>query len=142
MLHQMTMNLETHPNGEDKLLELATDIVSGFVSHNPHPASKLGLLIENVHTTLQDIAKTEQLKATTQKPAVAISESVADDYIICLEDGDKMKMLKRHIRSRYGLTPDQYRLKWGLPKDYPMVAPGYANTRSKLAKKIGLGKKN
>lgn len=142
----MTMNMETHlnraPKGEDKLLALATDIVSGFVSFNPHPASKLSLLLENVHTTLQDIANTEELKATTQKPAVDISDSVFEEYIVCLEDGEKLKMLKRHLRSRYGLTPEQYRLKWGLPKDYPMVAPGYATKRSKLAKQIGLGKKN
>ena len=127
---------------EDRLLELATGIVSGYVSNNPLPTSKLTKLIQKIHQTLVEISERNDMMATTQKPAVEVEKSITKEFLICLEDGKKLKMLKRHLRSKFGLTPDQYRTKWGLPKDYPMVAPGYALRRSELAKQIGLGKRN
>lgn len=132
-----------HPSkDEDRLLELATGIVSGYVGNNPLPTSKLSKLIQKVHQTLVEISQRQDLMATTQKPAVEADKSITKDFLICLEDGKKLKMLKRHLRSKFGLTPDQYRTKWDLPKDYPMVAPGYSQKRSDLARQIGLGKRN
>lgn len=128
-------------NGDDRLLGLATGIVSGFVSHNHLPAGKLSELIQNVYRALVEVSEKEEIRATTQKPAVSAEKSITEDYLICLEDGKRLKMLKRHLRSKFGLTPDQYRAKWNLPKDYPMVAPAYANKRSDLARQIGLGRK-
>ena len=127
---------------EDRLLELATGIVSGYVSNNPLPTSNLTKLIQKIHQTLVEISERNEMMATTQKPAVEADKSITNDFLICMEDGKKLKMLKRHLRSKFGLTPDQYRAKWGLPKDYPMVAPSYAQKRSELARKIGLGKRN
>jgi len=131
--------------GDDKtikrqdLLELTTDIVSAYASHNEIAAEAMPALIANVYEALaaagQDVAEAEPLI-----PAVPVTESLADDYIICLEDGEKYKSLKRHIRTNHDLTPMAYREKWGLPKDYPMVAPNYAKERSALAKKSGLGR--
>lgn len=130
------------PNhADDKILGLVTEIVSGYVKKNPVSSEALPDLIQSVHQTLIDLSKLAGNGKLEQKPAVPTEESVTDDYIICLEDGEKLKMLKRHLRSKYGLTPDQYRAKWRLPANYPMVAPGYASRRSKLAKEIGLGKK-
>ncbi len=131
------------PNGkgDDTFLRLATDIVSGYVMKNPINSDDLPNLIQAVHRTLLDLARMEGAKALNQTPAVPTEKSVTKDYIICLEDGKKLKMLKRHLRSKFGLTPDQYRAKWNLPPGYPMVAPGYADQRSKLAKQIGLGRK-
>jgi len=125
----------------DNILELATKIVSGYVSKNPVSSAELPEIIQSVHKTLIALSKTERSKLITQKPAVATEDSITEDYIICLEDGKKLKMLKRHLRSKFGLTPDQYRAKWNLPPSYPMVAPGYAIKRSQLAKEIGLGRK-
>lgn len=125
----------------DNILEMATKIVSGYVSKNPVSSAELPEIIQSVHKTLIALSKTERSKLITQKPAVATEDSITEDYIICLEDGKKLKMLKRHLRSKFGLTPDQYRAKWNLPPSYPMVAPGYAIKRSELAKAIGLGKK-
>lgn len=136
------MNYVQPSKGDERLLELATGIVSGYVRNNPLPTSKLSNLIQKVHQTLVDLSRQQDLMATTQKPAVDADKSITSDFLICLEDGKKLKMLKRHLRSKFGLTPDQYRTKWGLPKDYPMVAPGYAIRRSELAKQIGLGKRN
>jgi len=127
----------THDNGA--LIELASDIVSAYVGNNSVQSAELPDLIRNVHSSLQDLAMPQQ-KVNTQKPAVSIKKSLTDEYIICLEDGKKFKSLKRHIRSKYNLSPEEYRAKWGLPADYPMVAPSYARERSKLAKKMGLGK--
>ena len=126
---------------ESNLLKLATEIVSGYVKKNIINSDDLPNLIKDVHKTLLDLAKIENSLVLNQKPAVAAKSSVTEDYIICLEDGKKLKMLKRHLRSKFGLTPNQYRAKWNLPPSYPMVAPGYANRRSKLAKEIGLGRK-
>ncbi|RYB05629.1 MucR family transcriptional regulator [Lichenibacterium ramalinae] len=126
-----------------RLIELATEIVSAYVAHNAVPASDLPTLMKTIHTALdrmQDGPAPEPV-VEPQAPAVPIRKSVTDDYIVCLEDGRKFKSLKRHLQAAYGLTPEQYRAKWDLPRDYPMVAPAYANKRSELARKIGLGRK-
>ena len=125
----------------DDLLKLASDIVAAYVSNNPVPVSELPAMIKSVHATLGSLSGGSAGElATTQKPAVTVKKSVTPEYLICLEDGKKLKMLKRYLRSRYSLTPDQYRSKWGLPADYPMVASNYAHQRSEFAKKIGLGR--
>ncbi len=120
-------------------LELATEIVSAYVSQNPVQSTELSSLIREVHTTLYALG-TAATQPVEQKPAVSIKKSISDDYLICLEDGKKFKSLKRHLRSKYDMTPEAYREKWGLPYDYPMVAPSYARKRSKLAKEMGLGR--
>ncbi len=126
----------------NELVELSADIVSAFVSNNPVQAGDLPTLIGDVHDALM---KASQKSLTPQreeiKPAVPIKKSITPDYIICLEDGKKYKSLKRHLRTLYNLSPEEYREKWGLPHDYPMVAPNYAAARSNLAKKMGLGQK-
>ena len=121
-------------------IELAADIVSAYVSNNSVPLAELPNLIRDVHSALMRV--TEQaipVEAEPLKPAVAVKKSITPDYIICLEDGKQFKSLKRHLRSQYNLSPDAYREKWGLPADYPMVAPNYAKARSNLAKQMGLG---
>ena len=121
-------------------LELAADIVAAFVSHNSLPAGDLPGLLTSVNQALQNLGSGSSCRSKKPKePAVPIKKSVTPDYIICLEDGKKFKSLKRHLRSVYDLTPDQYRAKWGLPPTYPMVAPNYAAARSELAKRMGLG---
>jgi predicted transcriptional regulator len=126
---------------QDDLLKLASEIVSAYVSNNPVPASELPGMIKSVHATLGSLSGAPQSETlTSQKPAVPVKKSVNADYIVCLEDGKKLKMLKRYLRSNYSLTPEEYRAKWGLPADYPMVAPNYAAQRSEFAKKIGLGR--
>lgn len=125
------------------LVELAADIVSAYVSKNPVPVGELPALIGQVHSALRDVAgNKEQGKPEALKPAVPIGKSVTPDYIISLEDGKKYKSLKRHLSARYGLTPEEYRAKWGLSPTYPMVAPNYATSRSVLAKSMGLGRKS
>jgi predicted transcriptional regulator len=119
-------------------LELTTEIVAAYVSNNPVQSSDLANLIRNVHDALTNIS-TEEVQAPEAKPAIPVKKSVTDDFLICLEDGKKFKSLKRHLRAKYDMTPDEYREKWGLPFDYPMVAPSYARKRSQLAKKMGLG---
>ncbi|MER9858740.1 MULTISPECIES: MucR family transcriptional regulator [unclassified Mesorhizobium] len=126
----------------DALIELTADVVSAYVSNNPVPVGDLPALIGQVHAALKGTAgSVSAADPEALKPAVPIKKSVTPDYIICLEDGKKFKSLKRHLSSRYGLTPDDYRAKWGLPADYPMVAPNYAASRSALAKTMGLGRK-
>ena len=122
-------------------LELAADIVSAFVSNNSVPAAELPALIGSVHQALNTLGNgSAQQPAEEQKePAVPIKKSVQPDYVVCLDDGKKFKSLKRHLRTVYNLTPEQYRAKWGLPANYPMVAPNYAAARSELAKQMGLG---
>lgn len=120
---------------------MMTEIVSSFVSHNPVAPTALPDLIKSVHETLAEVASDKPAEAPRPDPAVPISKSITPDHIICLEDGRKLKMLKRYLRSRYELTPDEYRARWGLPIDYPMVAPNYAKRRSAFAKEIGLGRK-
>ena len=125
---------------QSSLIRMTTDIVSAYVAHNPVPASDLPRLIEKVHGTLSEIrGGAEPGERAELKPAVPIRKSMSDDHLVCLEDGKKFKSLKRHLRTRYDMTPEQYREKWGLPPDYPMVAPNYARQRSDLARKMGLG---
>lgn len=131
------MSLESGNN----LIELTADIVSAYVQNNPVPASGLPDLIASVNSALSNIGQDIPPEAPTQKPAVNPKRSVFPDYIISLEDGEKYKSLKRHLAVRHGLTPDEYRTKWGLAKDYPMVAPNYSAARSALAKSSGLGRK-
>lgn len=124
-----------------ELLTLTSDIVAAHVSNNSVASSDLPSLIESVFGTLSGLGAEAAEPEVELKPAVPIKKSITDDYIVCLEDGKKLKMLKRHLKTAYDLTPDEYRAKWGLPHDYPMVAPNYALKRQQLAKKIGLGRK-
>ena len=125
----------------NELLKLASDIVAAYVSNNPVPVGELPAMIKSVHATLGTLSGAPAADVVTnQKPAVTVKKSITPEYLICLEDGKRLKMLKRYLRSRYGLSPDQYRTKWGLPSDYPMVASDYAAKRSEFAKKIGLGR--
>ncbi|MFT6072115.1 MAG: putative transcriptional regulator [Alphaproteobacteria bacterium] len=122
------------------LVEITADIVAAYVSNNEVISNDLPSLIEKVHATLQEVMDGAGFVGDeAHKPAVPIKQSVFDDYLICLEDGQKFKSLKRHLKAHYDMSPEQYRTKWGLPSDYPMVAPLYAEQRSMLAKKIGLG---
>ena len=133
----MTENME-----QGNLIELTADIVSAYVGNNSIQSSDLPALISEVHAAMhQTLGGPAEPEPEPQKPAVSIKKSVTPDYIICLDDGKKFKSLKRHIRTDYDMTPDDYRAKWGLPHDYPMVAPNYAKARSMLAKKMGLGRK-
>lgn len=130
-------------SGDNDLIDLSTEIVSAYVSHNALSVNDLPKLIADVHSALRGLrSDTAPEPAEELKPAVAVKKSVAADYIICLEDGKKFKSLKRHLRTHYDLSPEEYREKWGLPADYPMVAPNYSATRSRLAKDNGLGRKS
>jgi len=121
-------------------IELTASIVSAYVSNNSVPSSELPALIGQVYSALTRVSSGHgEAVAEGLKPAIPIKKSVTSDYIVCLEDGKKFKSLRRHLRSRYNLTPEQYREKWGLGTDYPMVAPNYAAARSRLAKQMGLG---
>ena len=120
-------------------LHLATEIVAAFVSNNAVAADKLPALLQDVHDAVRALAKGGTASAGSQEPAINVKKSITPDYIICLEDGKKLKMLKRYLRTHYNLSPEDYRRKWGLPADYPMVAPNYAKRRSQFAKDIGLG---
>jgi predicted transcriptional regulator len=126
---------------EDMLLTLTADIVAAHVSNNSVAVNDLPNLIQNVHTALSAIASNGSAPEAKPEPKVSIRSSVKPDYIVCLEDGKKQKMLKRHLMTNHGMTPDEYRQKWGLAADYPMVAPNYAEQRRTLAKSIGLGTK-
>lgn len=130
----------TEDSHDSAILALTAQIVSAHVSNNAVPAESLPSLIQEIHRTLAAIAQGEPV-VEKQQPAVPVKKSVYADHIVCLEDGKKLKMLKRHLKTAYNMTPEQYREKWGLPQDYPMVAPNYARHRSSLAKKIGLGTK-
>jgi predicted transcriptional regulator len=124
-----------------ELLRMTAEVVSAYVRSNPLPRSELTSIIRTVHGSLAALDGGDGSKAEPLRPAVSIRRSVQPDYLVCLDDGKKLKMLKRHLRTTYGLTPEEYRAKWGLPPDYPMVAPNYAKQRSEFAKKIGLGRK-
>lgn len=124
----------------EDLLSLTADIVSSHVSNNTVNVDDLPALIQQVFSTLNDINSAGGAQDVPPEPAVPIRRSVQQDYIVCLEDGKKLKMLKRHLKTRYNMTPEEYRERWGLPVDYPMVAPAYAEQRRVLAKKIGLGR--
>jgi len=126
---------------EDTLLTLTADIVAAHVSNNSVAVNDLPQLIQNVHAALTGISSTTSAPEARPEPKVSIRSSIKPDYIVCLEDGKKQKMLKRHLMTNHGMTPDEYRQKWGLGADYPMVAPNYAEQRRTLAKSIGLGTK-
>ena len=126
-----------------KLMQLATKVVSAYVANNSVAPSDLPSLIARVHQALTLAAESNASAAVEHsKPMVSIKDSVTPEYIVCLNDGKRLKLLKRHLRTVYNMTPDEYRTKWGLPYDYPMVAPKYAESRSALAKKIGLGRQS
>jgi predicted transcriptional regulator len=132
--------MEHQARSSAHLIEIVSDIVSAYVAHNPVPVADLPKLIERVHATLTEIDGGGAVAVKPDlKPAVPVRKSVTDDHIICLEDGKKFKSLKRHLRTRYDMSPEEYREKWGLAPDYPMVAPNYARQRSDLARKMGLG---
>jgi predicted transcriptional regulator len=129
---------DTPANGN--YIELTAEIVSAYVSNNTVPASDIPSLISQVHSALSRVSgKTGDATAEPLKPAISVKKSITPEYIVCLEDGKKFKSLKRHLRTQYSMTPEQYREKWGLGADYPMVAPNYAAARSQLAKQMGLG---
>lgn len=131
-------SLSVQINEHAVLVELTTKIVSSYVGNNAMDSSEIPELISLVHTSLFELSNHEASVAPSE-PAVPISKSITDAYLICLEDGEKFKSLRRHLRSKYDMSPEEYREKWNLPLDYPMVAPSYARQRSVLAKKMGLG---
>jgi predicted transcriptional regulator len=121
-------------------IDLTANIVSAYLSNNPTPAAEIPNLISQVHAALLRVSNGRaEAPPEPAKPAVAVKKSIHPDYLVCLEDGKRFKSLRRHLRTQYNMTPEQYRDKWGLPPDYPMVAPNYAVARSQLAKKMGLG---
>lgn len=125
---------------KDVVMEMTAGIVAAYVGNNSVPSSELPMLIKGVYASLHGMSgEKPAAPQNDQKPAVPVKKSVTDDYIICLEDGKKFKSLKRHLRAKYGMSPEEYREKWDLPADYPMVSPNYAKERSRLAKKMGLG---
>ncbi len=123
----------------DDLLSLTTEIVAAHVSNNTVALSDLPQLINQVYNSLANIGVVSVMPAVRPQPAISVKKSVQPDYIVCLEDGKKLKMLKRHLKTAYNMSPEAYRERWGLPPEYPMVAPNYAQQRSRLAKEIGLG---
>ncbi|MEL7428702.1 MAG: MucR family transcriptional regulator [Pseudomonadota bacterium] len=136
------METDTHTHNSDMFIELTAEVVAAYVGNNPVSTSELPNLIGEVYTALKSAENAgSETTVTNAKPAVPVKKSLTDDYIICLEDGKKFKSLKRHLRSHFDLSPEEYREKWGLPHDYPMVAPNYAKARSQLAKTMGLGRK-
>jgi predicted transcriptional regulator len=137
----MVANNEGDEGRESALLRLSADVVAAYVAQNPLQPQAIPELIRSVHQTLADLGKPQEIRLPERhKPAVPINRSVHQDYIVCLEDGKKLKMLKRYLRAKFDLSPEEYRRKWGLPPDYPMVAPAYAARRSDFAKQIGLGR--
>jgi predicted transcriptional regulator len=124
-----------------EVLGLTAQIVAAHVSNNAVPADHLPSLIQDIYRTLSGMGREQPIMVDKPAPAVPVKKSIYPDYLVCLEDGKKLKMLKRHLSTAYGMTPEQYREKWGLAQDYPMVAPSYAKHRSSLAKQIGLGTK-
>lgn len=132
---------ENIPVDLDEILRLTVDLTKSYLNNNSLPASEVPGFMHLIHSSLSKLHLNEKTKETQQlKPAVSIRKSITDKHLVCLEDGRQLKMLKRHLRTAYNLSPEEYRTKWNLPSDYPMVAPGYAAQRSAFAKKIGLGK--
>jgi predicted transcriptional regulator len=131
--------MDMHTDLQDTLITLTADIVAAHVSNNSVAVADLPVLISNVHGALTGLGNPTEAPELRQEPAVSVRSSIKPDFIVCLEDGKKLKMLKRHLMTHYQMTPEQYRAKWSLPADYPMVAPNYAEQRRTLAKKIGLG---
>lgn len=137
----MSMDVEPEGRSGEELLRLGADIVSAYVSRNAVSVDAVPDIIRSVHGALESLGRAAVAQPEERaKPAVPINRSIQNDFIVCLEDGKKLKMLKRYLRSRYDMSPDDYRRRWGLPPDYPMVAPAYAARRSDFAKKIGLGR--
>jgi predicted transcriptional regulator len=132
-------NFETDTS--EMLITLTSDIVAAHVSNNSVSVDEVPALISKIHAALAELGTKEEPVEERPEPAVSVRASIKPDYIVCLEDGKKFKMLKRHLMTQYNMTPDEYRARWNLPADYPMVAPNYAATRRDLAKKIGLGRK-
>lgn len=132
---------EKNPSDPSEILRMAVEVVSAYVGNNSVPTTQVPDVINTVYTSLNALNSNGDGRAETHIPAVPVRRSITPDYLICLEDGKKLKMLKRHLRAVYGLTPEEYRAKWGLSADYPMVAPNYAKQRSNFAKQIGLGRK-
>ena len=128
-------------NGGSNVVKLAADIAAAYVSFNTVSSSELPELLRTIHGSLDSISHNGAAKQEERQPAVSVRRSVQTNYLVCLEDGKKLKMLKRYLRTRYNRSPDDYRKKWGLPPDYPMVAPSYSSQRSAFAKKIGLGRR-
>lgn len=139
IMNEVTRNDASQSLSNSDAIGLATEIISAYVSKNPVQSTELSSLIREIHGTLISLDSAGTSSAA-QKPAVPVKKSITDEFLICLEDGKKFKSLKRHLRSKYDMTPAEYREKWGLPYDYPMVAPSYAKRRSQLAKEMGLGK--
>ena len=133
--------MDTMNELQETLITLTADIVAAHVSNNSVAVSDLPVLIAHVHGALSNLGGPAPIEVVKQEPAVSVRSSIKPDFIVCLEDGKKLKMLKRHLMTHYDMTPDDYRRKWNLPADYPMVAPNYAKQRRELAKKIGLGTK-
>jgi predicted transcriptional regulator len=136
----MTENTKEKPNAGD-LLRMTAEVAAAYVGNNSLPAAQLPEVIRTIYSSISALDGGGVIVGNGLKPIVPVKKSIAPDYIICLEDGKKLKMLKRHLRTSYGMTPEEYRIKWNLPADYPMVAPNYAAQRSAFAKKIGLGRK-
>ncbi len=136
----MTDGNPENPN-RGELLRMTTQVVSAYVGNNPVAESQISDVIQSVYGSLEGLGSGALGLQTKLRPSVPVKRSITPDHIICLEDGKKLKMLKRHLRTTYNLTPEEYRAKWGLPADYPMVAPNYAKQRSAFAKEIGLGKR-
>lgn len=129
------------PSNHDVLIAAASQVVSAYIMNRPQEQFDLPAMLSDVYGTLSGLAQAERAPLATRRPNVAVEDSVQDDYLICLEDGKQVKMLKRYLKSAYNMTPDDYRARWDLPATYPMVAPNYAVVRSKLAKEIGLGRR-
>ncbi|AIL12976.1 MAG: MucR family transcriptional regulator [Caedibacter sp. 38-128] len=136
-----SLNKPVNDTQSFELLSMTTDIVSAYVSHNTIDINELPRLLKQVSSTLNELTGQSTGFVDRPEPAVPVKKSINDEYIVCLEDGKKLKMLKRHLKTAYNMTPEQYRERWGLGPDYPMVAPNYAKQRSFLAMKIGLGRK-
>lgn len=133
--------MANEPENRDKLLALTAEIVAAHVGHNNVASNEIPALIQSIYKSLTDLGSGANTTSGKPVPAVPVKQSVRPDFLVCLEDGKKLKMLKRYLATTYKMTPEQYRERWNLPTDYPMVAPNYARTRSKLAKDIGLGSK-
>jgi len=137
----MTKNIGETVAPQDDLLRMTAEVVAAYLANNSMPATQIPDVINTVYGSLSKLdGNVASVRARAPKAPVAIRKSVMPDYIVCLEDGKKLKMLKRHLRTVYGMSPEEYRAKWGLPADYPMVAPNYSRQRSAFAKKIGLGR--
>jgi len=141
-MENLSNTSENSSDNYDTVLELASEVVAAYVGNNPVSTADLPILIGDVYDALTKASKNRTTGGISNtRPAVPIKKSMTDDYLICLEDGKKFKSLKRHLRSHYDISPEEYREKWGLPLDYPMVAPNYAKARSQLARDMGLGRK-